>query len=153
MSGYHVFSGFILEPKNGESLRSFIDNDCWQRAKKIQIGIENRPEEEQFLSWPDYALVAAMPVNLCVYVSNYSVEKRGMNAPPIVADRMGGKIVCDDEYSFYGTYGDWLFHISSTQYDWLGDLEYPDWEICDPDLISFDNYDYAIGFDDDEAIE
>ena len=29
----------------------------------------------------------------------------------------------DWEYSFCGTYAEWLFHISTMQYPWIGDIE------------------------------
>ena len=148
---YHQFKDFMHVPKEGETLRQFVEIECWRRAVQIQESIENRPEKERFLSHPSYELVKAMPVNLAITVSNYSVKKHGTNAPPIVADRMGCKIFCDDEYSFYGEFGNFLVHISETQYPWIGELEYPHWEIYGPDLIVYDNYDYQLdGLEDDE---
>lgn len=142
MGYYHQFDEFRVEPYKGMTLREFVEWDCWRRARIIQEEIENLPEKDRFLSQPDYSLVMAMPVNVAITVSNYSVEERGMNAPPIVADRLGGKVFCDDSYSFFGTFGEFLVHISASQYPWIGELTYPHWEINEPDLISYDNYDY-----------
>jgi len=146
---YHRFDKFIHEPKKGETLREFVETDCYRRARLIQEGIETT---KPHLIDVDYDLVKSMPVNFCVYISNYSVKKHGFDAPPIVADRLG-KYVTDEEYSFYGTFGDFLIHISATQYDWIGELEYPDWEIYPPDLIAYDHYDYSGGDLDEEDEE
>lgn len=144
MNYYHCFDGFMIEPTKGMTLREFVEWDAWKRARKLQEEIENLPIEKRFLSSPDYKLAMAMPVNVAITISNHSVEKCGTNAPPIVADRLGGKMVCDDSYSFFGTFGEFLVHISASQYPWIGELEYPQWEINEPDLISYDNYDYQL---------
>ena len=39
-SYYHRFDGFIGTPKDGQTLREFIEWDCWARATQIQKKIE-----------------------------------------------------------------------------------------------------------------
>lgn len=150
---YHRFAHFMHEPKKGETLREFLERDCFQRAYAIEIQIEELEKDQTYLANVDGALMGAMPVNFYVYTSNYSVAKNGFDAPPIVASRMGMKTASDDEYSYYGTLDGFLHHISASQYPWIGELEYPDWEIFAPDLIAFDNYDYNGGDQDEEEDE
>lgn len=144
MDYYHRFGSFMHEPSKGESLRHFVEKDCYLRAKKLEINIQGMEEKDSFLVNPDYELVKAMPVNFITTISNYSVKKHGADAPPIAFERLGQKLVVDDDYSFFGTFGNFLVKISATQYDWIGELEYPSWEICPPDLIAYDNYDYQL---------
>ena len=151
---YHRFARFVDEPRKGETLRDFVERDSFHRAKMVEQMIEELPEGKDYLLDIDTALCGAMPVNFYVYTSNYSVKKYGFDAPPIVADRMGGKTASDAEYSYFGTLDGFLHHIANPNYPWLGELEYPAWEICPPDLITYDNYDYSGGdLDDDEEVE
>lgn len=139
MRYYHRFGSFMHTPKNGETLRHFVEEDCYKRAKRIAQSIE-----DDRLADPDYDLVKAMPVNFITTISNWSVKKHGYNAPPLAFMRLGRQMVADEEYSFFGTFGDFLVMISATQYDWIGELEFPSWELHEPDLISYDNYDYQL---------
>lgn len=151
---YHRFARFVDEPREGETLREFVERECFDRAKMVEQMIEELPEGKDYLLDIDSALYGAMPVNFYVYTSNYSVQKHGFDAPPIVADRMGGKTASDEEYSYFGTLDGFLHHIADPNYPWIGELEYPDWEICPPDLITYNNYDYSGGdLDDDEEEE
>lgn len=144
---YHSFANFMHTPEEYITLREFIEKDCYLRAKAIEQMIEKDNSHVHV----DYELIKAMPVNFCTTVPNYSLKKHKLTAPPIVFERLGYKVVTDEEYSFYGTFGDFLVKLSRMQYDWIGELVHGQWAIIAPDLIVYDNYSDAGGdLEDDE---
>ena len=71
---YHRFARFVDEPRKGETLREFVERECFHRAEMVEQMIEELPEGKSYLLDIDTALYGAMPVNFYVYTSNYSIK-------------------------------------------------------------------------------
>ena len=50
----------------------------------------------------------------------------------------------DDSYSFHGSYAEWLYHISTTMYEWLGEVTND--KFCDCTFVKDNDQQWVVWF-------
>lgn len=132
MISWYQKTKFIHPPTRGETLREFIDWNALRCAEYMKSTLSSELDPRVSAS-----LVFSTPVN--VIICN-SCENQVSPLPPAITNVIGldSALHADEEYCFVGEYGSWLFHISRSQYDWIGDIEMGECQVYDEGIVLYE---------------